>query len=266
MDTRLVYIDECGDDGNNMESSKYFILTSTYFPIEDFQILYGTIKEFRKSIKEKYGFPLLLEMHSKAFANGKGEYGERWKLDIRQKIFEDFINLFCKINIKLINVVIDKRVIINKDYPILENALTYSIQRIENDSKRLLPNWKYIIFTDGGRIDSMKKIARKVRAINFIPSNSFGSNNNPVSNLVEDIIEKDSKESYFIQVSDIISYLVSNYVNVFIKNESFTGRAKRFFQDKDRILEYMNMLKDSDKFNTFASSRNTYGLVIYPNN
>ena len=45
MDTRLVYIDECGDDGNNAESSKYFILTSTYFPIEDFQNLYDTIKE-----------------------------------------------------------------------------------------------------------------------------------------------------------------------------------------------------------------------------
>ena len=112
----------------------------------------------------------------------------------------------------------------------------------------------------------MKKIARKVRAVNFIPLNSFEVNNNPVSNLVEDIIEKDSKESDFIQISDIISYLVSNYVNVFIKNEPFTGRAKRFFQDKDRIVKYMNMLKDNNKFNISASIRNTYGLVIYPKN
>ena len=97
MDTRLVYIDECGDDGNNAESSKYFILTSTYFPIEDFQNLYDTIKEFRKYIKEKYGFPLLLEMHSRAFANGKGEYGERWKLDIRQKSLKILLICFARL-------------------------------------------------------------------------------------------------------------------------------------------------------------------------
>ena len=270
MDTKLVYIDECGDDGNSLESSKYFVLTSTYLSVEEFQKTFDIIKDFRKYIKMEYGFPLLLEMHSRAFANGKGEYGERWKLEKRQEIFKAFINLFCKININVINVVIDKRSIKRIDYPILENALTYTVQRIENDSIRN-SNWKYLIFTDGGRIDTMKKIARKIRAVNFIPSafnnlNSFNSSNSPVMNLVEDIIEKDSKESCFIQISDVISYVVSNYVNIFVKNEPFTGRAKRFFQDKQKIIEYMDLLKNNRVLNLNASSRNTYGLVIYPNN
>ncbi len=42
----------------------------------------------------------------------------------------------------IVNVIIDKTKITDNTYNILEKALTYNIQRIENDSER---QWNYII-------------------------------------------------------------------------------------------------------------------------
>ena len=49
----------------------------------------------------------------------------------------------------------------------LNKALTYNIQRIENDSNG---NWNYFIITDQGRIAPMRKTARAIRAYNPIHS------------------------------------------------------------------------------------------------
>ena len=37
--------------------------------------------------------------------------------------------------------------------------------------------------------------------------------------MIEDILEKDSKESYFIQINDFVSYVVNLYYNYYIKKE-----------------------------------------------
>ncbi len=64
-----------------------------------------------------------------------------------------------------INVIIDKNKIKKQDYKILENALKYNIQRIDNDSNR---KWNYLIITDKGRIAPMRKTTRAIRAYNPI--------------------------------------------------------------------------------------------------
>ena len=100
-------------------------------------------------------------------------------------------------------MIIDKSRAKRDDYPVLENALTYSVQRIENDSAG---KWKRLILSDKGRVGVMSHTVRKIRAFNPIPS-MFGEayRNQPIRNMVEDILEKDSKESYFIQACDFIS-------------------------------------------------------------
>lgn len=106
----------------------------------------------------------------------------------------------ASLDLKCINVIIDKTRVKQDTYPVLENALTYSIQRIENDSNG---QWKYIVLSDKGRVNVMNRAARKIRAFNPIPS-MFGEEyqNQPIKNMVEDILEKDSKDSYFIQICD----------------------------------------------------------------
>lgn len=112
-----------------------------------------------------------------------------------------------------------KRKYKQKSIQLLEKALTYNVQRIENESNSM--NWRYIIITDAGRIAPMRKIARAIRVYNPIQSQySNACQNIPIKGLIEDILEKDSKESYFIQTCDFISYFVHLYYKCIIKGEA----------------------------------------------
>ena len=94
-------------------------------------------------------------MHTKQFLTDKDpfrNYG--WTIEQKQDMLKDFTLLIASLDIKIINTIIDKTKITTDEYDVLENALTYSVQRIENDSAG---NWNYIIISDKGRISPMKK-------------------------------------------------------------------------------------------------------------
>lgn len=147
-------------------------------------------------------------------------------------------------------------------YSVLENALTYSVQRIENDSAS---RWKYIILSDKGRVSVMSHTARKIRAFNPVPSMfGFDYRNQPIKNMVEDILEKDSKESYFIQSADFISYFSHLYFLTHDKNLSLPNRVANLI-DRSFVDSVLATLKKGEKINLKASrSSHPYGFVIYP--
>ena len=108
----------------------------------------------------------------------------------------------------------------------------------------------------------MKKTARAIRNYNPIYSNyGFSYQNIPINNMIENILEKDSIESYFIQVSDFVSYVVNLYYKYCLKGKELPNRIASWL-DKSDIISVMNILKNS--FNLNASNSNEYGLVIYP--
>ena len=133
------------------------------------------------------------------------------------------------------------------------------IQRIENTSHG---EWNYIVITDPGRTAPMRKTARAMRAFNPIPSHDGGYRNLPIQYMIEDILEKDSKESFFVQICDFISYFVSLYYKINYLHGSITGRAANVVSDKT-VNWIMEELKTNGVFDLKASHEK-YGLVIYP--
>ena len=109
----------------------------------------------------------------------------------------------------------------------------------------------------------MKKTARSIRNYNPITSmfNNDNYYNSPIKNMVEDILEKDSKESYFIQICDFVSYIVNLYYKYVVKGKKMPKRIEEWLTTNDIII-LMKILKNA--FNLNASSSNEYGLVIYP--
>ena len=260
MDTYIAYFDETGDDGPTTASSDVFVLTSIYMSTECWQENFDKFKSFRKEIKEKYGLHVSEEMHTKHFIRDKGLYRPYgWSVDERREILTAFIRAISDLDIKVVNVLIDKNHIHTEEYPVLEKALTYNIQRIENDSNG---KWKFIIISDKGRIAPMRKTARKLRAYNPVQSHFGGVSNNPIKGLVEDIMEKDSEESYFIQICDFISYFVNLYYKNVIKKEPLPKRVEQIV-DTTFLNRTMATFTSGNILNTKASS-NKYGLVIYP--
>lgn len=57
--------------------------------------------------------------------------------------------LISELDISIINVIINKKKLVKNDLNILETALTYNIQRIDNNSSG---DWNYFIITDPGMI------------------------------------------------------------------------------------------------------------------
>ncbi|OUN89617.1 DUF3800 domain-containing protein [Blautia sp. An46] len=261
MNTYLAYFDETGDDGITLSSSDHFILTSLYMPTEKWQSNFDKIKQLRRQLKKEYGFHISEEMHTKHFLTDKNPYRKyKWSKDEKREIIIAFTKMIGTLDVKIINVIIDKTKIKRDDYSILENALKYNIQRIENDSNG---EWNYLIITDAGRIAPMRKTARAMRVYNPIQSQYAGYLNQPIKNMIEDIMEKDSSESYFIQLCDFISFFVHLY---FVSHDRQKDLPKRVMNviDKNFVGRVMATLKQSGRLNLKANEKNTYGLVIYP--
>lgn len=263
METVIAYFDETGDDGLINTSSQDFVLTSIYTKTENWQKNYNAMKNRRALLKEKYGFHSTQEMHIQPFLTDKNPYRTYcWTKEQKQEILIAFTKCIAEqMDISVVNVIIDKSKVKTQDYNILEKALTYNIQRIENDSDG---KWNYIIITDKGRLPPMRKTARAIRAYNPIQSHfTFDSVNQPITGLIEDILEKDSSESYFIQVCDFISYFVHLYFKCVMNKNPLPGRVANVI-DEQFVSRVMATLKYYGRLNLKASKDNEFGLVIYP--
>lgn len=262
MNTYIAYFDETGDDGIATTSSDHFILTSLYMPAESWQQNFNLVRSLRKELRDKYGFHVMEEMHTKHFLTDKNPYRNyRWTKEIKREIMKAFTLTIAEMDLKIVNVIIDKRKFKDENYRILENALKYNIQRIENDSEGI---WNYLIITDEGRIAPMRKTARAIRSYNPIQSKySYGFMNQPITNMIEDILEKNSSESYFIQICDFVSFFVHLYFLTEIRKVSLPNRVANVIDD-NFVKRVMATLKTSGRINLKANESNQYGLVIYP--
>lgn len=261
MDTYIAYFDETGDDGANTSSSKQFVLTSVYMNADCWQSNFDKVKQCKKQLKEKYGFHISEEFHTRQLVRDKGLYRSHgWTEEQRREIIKEFTICIASLDIQIINVIIDKTKIKEDSYSVLEKALTYNIQRIENDSNG---NWHYLIISDNGRGAPMRRTARAIRAYNPVQSHYGGVQNAPIKGLLEDILEKDSKESYFIQICDFVSFFADLYYRAIDKKEALPNRVSRVV-DEIYIKRVMATLKDRGVLNLKASSKHPFGFVVYP--
>lgn len=262
MDTYIAYFDETGDDGVTTASSEFFVLTSLYMNAVKWQANFEKIRACRKEMKQHFGFHYSEEFHTKHLLSDKDPYRKyQWTVEEKQQIAIEMTKCIASLDARIINVIIDKTRFRDQNYHVLENALKYNIQRIENDSKG---QWNYLIITDKGRLPPMRKTARAIRAYNPIQSQFTGDyRNQPITNLIEDILEKDSAESYFIQACDFISYMVHLYYKTHYKQNGLPNRVGKTV-DENFIGRVLATFKAGEVLNLRANEANPYGLVIYP--
>lgn len=222
---------------------------------------YDSIREFRKELKIKYGLHISEEIHTKHLVRDKGLYRSyNWSDEQRREMIVDITKCISNLDIKIINVIIDKTKIKSDDYPVLEKALTYNIQRIENTSNG---QWNYIIITDEGRVSPMRKTARAIRAYNPIVSHYGGVHNIPIRGLIEDVLSKESTQSYFIQICDFVSFFSDLYYRVEDKKGKLPKRVNKVI-DEIFLKRVFITLERGNVLNLKASNTHAYGFVIYP--
>lgn len=259
----IAYYDESGDDGYPKYSSPLFVLSAIYLHYLNWKDIFKNIREFRTQLKKDFNLPIKMEFHAKHFILNKNPYRKlQISDDDRLLIIKLFCELISNLEISIINVVINKKNILSQDYNVLDNALTYSIQRIENDLNKIDPSKKFMIITDQGRIGKMRTTARKIQKINFIPSKyNVKPYRKEIKSLIEDPLEKNSKESYFIQLVDLVASIIYIYSVYKLKVGKISKRMPKNVSIKNTI-GLMERLKGSLNLN--ASKSDPYGVVYYP--
>lgn len=262
---KLCYYDESGDDGFPSFSSPLFVLTAIYLDHLQWKEIHDQIVDLRKELKARFGFPVKMELHTKQFLLDKDPYRN---LGLERSDKLDLISRVCEfigsIDVRIINILINKPVIRSHDYDVLNTALKYSVQRVENDlDPENNPDIKFMIITDEGRVGKMRNTTRAIQRINYIPSQfGTGSIRKEIQSLIEDPLPKDSKESYFIQLADLVAYIIYLYGIRKLKIGEFPNRLKTYLTD-DQLRKWLDFLKPS--FNLDAAPKNTYGVKIHPN-
>ena len=138
---RIAYYDESGDDG------------------------------FRRSLRDQFGLPVKTEMHTKYFVLNKKPYRA---LELSEADRIDVVDLVCDLvgtlDARIINVVIVKPRIERGTYDVLDTAVKYSVQRIENDlDPRRDPNARFLLITDEGQALEVRHEAFSVPVVVSTP-------------------------------------------------------------------------------------------------
>ncbi|MHC9540403.1 MAG: DUF3800 domain-containing protein [Vulcanimicrobiota bacterium] len=258
----IAYYDETGDFGFP-GSSPLFVLSALYVHYLHWKDVFTRMQAFRKQVKIDFGLPVNVEMHTKAFLINKKPYRDyNISEEARILLIDLFCDLVAQLPVKNINVIINKKKVRDSNYVIFERSFTYSIQRIENDLCRIDPMKRFLIITDEGNIGQMRAIARKIQRFNYIPSRFNPSTyRQEIKLLIEDPLSKDSKESYFIQMADMISYIVYLYGLHHCQAGNPHGRLPALI-DRDKIEDWLDRLKNI--INLDASPGTPFGIVCYP--
>jgi hypothetical protein len=261
---RLVYYDEAGDDGYPRYSSPLFTLAAVYMHYLQWRLNFDRILEFRRALKRDFGFPVKLEMHAKYFLLGKNPYRSlRFSEEDRIEILNLFADLIGSLDLRVINVAIAKPNLTGTPRKVLDTALTFSVQRIENDlNPSQNPEARFMVITDPGRVGAMRQTTRRVQRINYIPSR-FGPERyrREITALIEDPLQKDSKESYFIQLADFLAFVTYLYVHHETGIGHLHGRMPAGV-DQAKVEDWMERMLPS--LNTQAAGDDRYGVKIYP--
>ena len=223
----LAYFDESGDDGFPSYSSPLFVLTALYLHYLNWKATLEQIHDFRRRLRSAAGLPVRLEMHTRQFLLGKRPYRDLLIGEAdRAQVIDTFCDLVAALDLQIVNVVIVKPRILKRDYNVLDWAVKAAVQRIENDLKPAVhAENRFLVITDPGRVGKMRATTRRLQRVNFIPS-KFGPTQYraEIRSLIEDPLPKDSKESYFIQLADLVAYIVYLHSLAAMGGGSFPNR------------------------------------------
>lgn len=261
---RIAYYDESGDDGFPSYSSPVFTLSAIYLHYLQWRESFEAIRNFRRGLKDSFGIPVNLEVHTKHLLLNKNPYrGLAISDGDRLRIVDLFCDLIGGLDCRIVNVAIVKTRILSPHYRVLDTALTYSIQRIENDlNPARNPEERLLIITDAGRVAKMRSTARRIQRINFIPSRfEPTAYRQEIRSLIEDPLPKDSKESYFVQLADLTAFIVYLYA-VFEKGVGAMHGRMPAAVTRAKVTEWMERMGPS--LNTQAAADDRFGVKFHP--
>jgi len=210
----LLYVDESGDPGPR-GIGDHFVLSGLIVHESRWHDCFRIIKDLRVTLREQYGIRRNQELHANRNIAGRGAlWGRRWRVEDRVRLFQLIAEAATQMpGVKVVNVCIRKKAshFTNKrGHHVYEMAWTLLLQRFHNyiDEQRSDSAVECgMLIHDRGHEVEIRKLMRKLRVFNYVPSRFDGrARNIPLITLIEDPVPRDSFHAQFIQFCDYLAY------------------------------------------------------------
>lgn len=244
----LMYVDESGDIGAEKSPTNYYALGALIVEDTNWLNVLDKMKDFRRELQVDFNLPLKLELHASHLLRHKGKIRDYLKsrqecIKVYKRCFT-FLNSLKDLGIRIFIVIVFK----NGSQDVFETAWKFLLQRFHNFLEER--SSKGLLIVDDTDEKRLRKLVRKLRRYNPIPSKYGGTIEKPMVTIVEDPILRKSEENYFVQFVDLVVY---SFIQILYPNKT----ARRHSLGK----EYFSM---RDIFLTEASNQNNFGVVFYP--
>lgn len=212
-----MYVDESGDSGTINSPSDFFILSGLIIhELRWFETL-NELKAFRRALRGKYGLKLREEIHAIQMISRRPGNLTRIPKYQRLEIIRACLDwIASQPSLSVITVCIDKNQHTNTQTDLFEFAWNALIMRFENTIRHRNfpgpsnPDERGLILPDMTDGNKLTQLLRRMRHFNFIPHSGSaygtGSRNVQIEYIIEDPWYKDSAESLFHQMVDVIAY------------------------------------------------------------
>ena len=210
----LLYVDESGDPGPKGEGNS-FVLTGIVVHESRWHDCFRLIKDLRLTLRGQYGIRRNKELHGNKNIAGRGAlWGRRWAVEDRVRLFQLVAEAITQMpSVKTINVCIRKTAAHfqgKRGQHVHESAWTFMLQRFHNyieHRKSASSVESGMVIHDSGHEVEIRKLMRKLRVFNPVPSRFGGAARNiPLVTLIEDPVPRDSYHAQFIQMCDYLAY------------------------------------------------------------
>lgn len=232
----LAYVDESGDSGYVNSPSRYFLLAVTLIHESAWLHQLDRLVAMRRYMLKKWGVPPSAELKAAKLMKPGGVFfqlglSKEQRLDIYKLVMtfqreEKVYTTFA--------ICIEKGKIKKRSYDPRTFAWQFALERIQNFASHedLLVH----LYPDAGHGYFIRRIVRQMRRHHIVSSayqeDSWLSAD--ASRIVEDPSDRDSKESYFIQLADLNAYAAVRWI---WPTEKQFGKEMWDSLDTSRLLE-----------------------------
>ena len=203
----FAYFDESGDTGLDLSPTDTFALSALLVNNRQWLTALDKTVAFRRYLRDQFHIPTRAELKASWLIHNKGDikpsgltYKARMAAYLAAMRFQRKCGVF-----RTFTILVKKSSITKRPFDVREVAWRYAIQRLErfgtanNDNLHVIP--------DEGHGDFIVKKIRTMRRFSNVPS-AFGTPplKRNAENIVEDASERNSRESYFVQLADLNAY------------------------------------------------------------
>lgn len=212
----LAYFDESGDPGVVNSPTRFFVLSCVLVHETRWMATLDSLVDLRSRLRKSYKIGTRAEMKSADIRRGRGPLlGLNWSPEQRMRLFRGLM-IYQNRNLSDITVfavAINKAPAMANGWEPRTTAWDFALQRVDRFCKPL--GERAMLFPDEGHAGFIRRLVRRKRRYGTVPMRwGTGSFTVPTERIVEDPNDRQSHDSYFIQLADWNAYAAHRSVYV----------------------------------------------------